>query len=357
LATTPIGTFRGQDIYKARQNPSGSWTLTTKSGSGIVASPSLYNKYFSAVGAQPPAGGDQPSGKDQPGAGGDKPAAGGDQPGVGKEVKPPPIANNTPTLSDILDQVKTAYPDLFKPVDYNAIMNQVLAQIPKLPEPPPTLSYAEAKTRAEGQLNPLYDELLDKSLKAVDDSNIRRGFFGQLPGAALSRSTAADVSTRKAQAIGQLTNQLVGQSEEAARAQQALGLQKYGIDTNTVLGAFSNALNQENMNRNTMGNLMNTMVALQGLTADKEKAMLPWTMGATPAQMLDWANKLDIAKLPWTQGMTEQEKTNFFGDLLGTILDWQVGMGGVSAKGVPKFKDMDINDVLDYILKGMGVEN
>jgi len=50
---------------------------------------------------------------------------------------------------------------------------------------PPTLSYDEALEQAQGVLNPLYDEQLEKNLQAVDRGNLSRGFYGQMPGDAL----------------------------------------------------------------------------------------------------------------------------------------------------------------------------
>src|SRR5690606_28771963 len=49
----------------------------------------------------------------------------------------------------------------------------------------------------------------------------------QLPGAALSRSTAADIATRQAQAIGQLAGQLQGMTAEQARQHALLALQSH----------------------------------------------------------------------------------------------------------------------------------
>ena len=87
---------------------------------------------------------------------------------------------------------------------------------PRTPPPPPTMSREEAVERAQATLNPLYREMLEETLRNLQRQQIARGFFGQLPGAALERSTAADIETRRAQQIAQLAEEMIGQ--EHARA-------------------------------------------------------------------------------------------------------------------------------------------
>lgn len=96
---------------------------------------------------------------------------------------------------------------------------------PAPPPPPPTMSREEAVERAQATLNPLYQEMLNETLRNLQRQQIARGFFGQLPGAALERSTAADIETRRAQQIAQLAEQMIGQEHaramDIARAQLA----------------------------------------------------------------------------------------------------------------------------------------
>src|SRR5690606_5171370 len=87
---------------------------------------------------------------------------------------------------------------------------------PSAPPPPPTMSREEAVERAQATLNPPYRDILNESLRNLQRQQIARGFFGQLPGAALERSTAADIETRRAQQIAQLAEEMIGQ--EHARA-------------------------------------------------------------------------------------------------------------------------------------------
>ena len=90
---------------------------------------------------------------------------------------------------------------------------------------PPTLSYDEALEQAQGVLNPLYDEQLEKNLQAVDRGNLSRGFYGQMPGDALKRSTALDVERARAGQIASLAQQMMGQSQQNALQQQQLAAQ------------------------------------------------------------------------------------------------------------------------------------
>lgn len=98
---------------------------------------------------------------------------------------------------------------------------------PKPPPPPPTMSREEAMTQAQAMLNPLYDEMLNETLRNLHQQQIARGFFGQLPGAALERSTAADIRSRQAQQTAQLAEQMRGQ--EHARAMD-IARQQFGAE-------------------------------------------------------------------------------------------------------------------------------
>lgn len=96
---------------------------------------------------------------------------------------------------------------------------------PRPPATPPTLSWDQAMQQAQEVLNPIYDQALQDRLRQVMLQNIRTGFFGQLPGADLSQRAAAQLEAARASAIGQLANQMVGQSMENALRQQALAAQ------------------------------------------------------------------------------------------------------------------------------------
>ena len=95
----------------------------------------------------------------------------------------------------------------------------------QLPPPPPTLTMEEARRQAEAILNPLYNEQLQETLRQLQLANIRRGFFGQVPGAELSQRAAADIESRRAQNIAQLASQLQGMTWEQAAQHAQLALQ------------------------------------------------------------------------------------------------------------------------------------
>jgi len=112
----------------------------------------------------------------------------------------------------------------------NAAVNSILNPPPPQPQLPPVpeipvLSREEALQLAQSMLNPLFDEQLQETLRRVDLENIRRGFFGQAPGAALSGARAADVERARAAAIANLVEQMVGQSQQAALQAAALAQQ------------------------------------------------------------------------------------------------------------------------------------
>lgn len=111
---------------------------------------------------------------------------------------------------------------------------------------PPTLSYDEALEQAQGVLNPLYDEQLMGNLESVDRGNLSRGFYGQMPGDALKRSTALDVERARAGQIASLSQQMMGQSQQNALQQQQLAAQyalNKGQQTQNWLGLGLNAAN------------------------------------------------------------------------------------------------------------------
>src|SRR5690606_13139948 len=107
----------------------------------------------------------------------------------------------------------------------NTFRPQPRVQLPPPPPPPPTLTLEEARQQAEAILNPLYNEQLQETLRQLQLANIRRGFFGQAPGAELSQRAAADIESRRAQNIAQLASQLQGMTWEQAAQHAPLALQ------------------------------------------------------------------------------------------------------------------------------------
>ncbi len=108
---------------------------------------------------------------------------------------------------------------------------------------PPTLSYDEALQQSGDALNPLYDKQLQQNLEQVDLGNLSRGFYGQLPGDALKRSTAADIETTRSGQIASLAQQMQGQSQQQALQQQQLAAQYALSRGQQASGLLNNALN------------------------------------------------------------------------------------------------------------------
>lgn len=122
---------------------------------------------------------------------------------------------------------------------------------PPAPKAPPTLGWDEAMRQATETLNPIYDERMQQTLRNVDKELIQRGFFGQLPGAALAGSRAADVERAKAAAIASLGGQMQTQSQEQALAQQRLAAE-WAINQSNLW----NQMQQQKIQG--LGNLLNT---------------------------------------------------------------------------------------------------
>ena len=162
---------------------------------------------------------------------------------------------------------------------FQEMMDYVLGMMPQAPPREPTLSYAEAQQMARDFYDPMYGDLMEQALNAVDQNNIKRGFFGQLPGAALARSTAADVENKKAQAIGQFANQLVGQSQQNALGLQQAAQQQYQTQANALLNALTAAVGYQQGNQGNMINLYNALINQQRADQERDRdqiEMLQW---------------------------------------------------------------------------------
>lgn len=87
------------------------------------------------------------------------------------------------------------------------------------------LTFDQAQQQASQQLNPIFDEHLEKTMQGIDRGNINRGFYGQLPGDAMRNDRALDVQRARTQQIGGMANSMVGQSQENSLRQQAMTMQ------------------------------------------------------------------------------------------------------------------------------------
>lgn len=186
------------------------------------------------------------------------------------------------------------------------IYNQIMSQMPKL-EIPETLSYEQALRQAQDRLNPLYDEKMDQVLDAVDKNTLARGFFGQLPAAELKRSTAEQTERGKQNAISELAQSLIGQSQANADRMGQLGLQQQSANLNALIAA----LNQSGAAR--QGNL-NNILSLLGYMDQRDDTA--WERGFKEQQYGDSRGDVE-----WEKGFKEREYQDS-----KTLQDWQKGI-------------------------------
>lgn len=85
-------------------------------------------------------------------------------------------------------------------------------------QPTPTMSRGEATAMATAQLRQPFNQSLEETMKAYDESAIQRGMFGQMPTEALKREAMADVELSEQSAINNLANQLYQQDFEMGQA-------------------------------------------------------------------------------------------------------------------------------------------
>ncbi len=163
-------------------------------------------------------------------------------------------------------------------IDEDELWNRTMSRVPQeWLQPKPTLSPQEAQSRARGLYEPQFQMDLKDTLAAVDQDSIRRGFFGQMPAAAYKGDTAARMEASKNSQIAQLANAMVGQSEESARAQEALGLQRWQATSSALMNAINSA---QSSKQNELANIM----ALMQLSQREKEAERPYN-DLTAAQL------------------------------------------------------------------------
>lgn len=141
---------------------------------------------------------------------------------------------------------------------------------------PDTYSYNEALGIAQDQINPLYDVTLKDALKRVDNNNLSRGFFGQMPGAELERSTASDIEAQRALAQAQLANSLKGQSEQYAQGIIQSNMQ-------TQQNQLAAMLQSIGMKQGLSQGNINNMLGMLGYLDDKDYK--EWQKGVTESEI------------------------------------------------------------------------
>jgi len=172
------------------------------------------------------------------------------------------------------------------------VLKELLARSPSRPT---TLSFEDASSRAAAALNPLYNQQLQGTLKAVERDLIRRGFFGQMPSVPITREEAANVENARAAAIGSLANQMVGQSEQQALQAQQLAQNHWATQAQLALNALQNAQQQR---QNKFSNALNLLTALAQIQSQKSRDELAWAQYNRPYEQLTQAEKaqIDMAK-------------------------------------------------------------
>lgn len=166
--------------------------------------------------------------------------------------------------------INAAQPNQVPQTQTDPRIDALLAQIQNIyNQPRPTLSWTEALSRAQSQLNPLYDEQLENTLKATDQDMIRRGFFGQAPAAAIRGQRAATVERGKQSAIANLANNLVNQDEASARAAQQDALRQAQLQGSLLLSGIQNAQSQKQNDFSKLAAALALMDQLRTSEAEK----------------------------------------------------------------------------------------
>jgi hypothetical protein len=115
---------------------------------------------------------------------------------------------------------------------------------PKAPEAPPVLTYDQATKQAGDVINPQYQEQMTKTMNALDNVNLSRGFYGQAAGDAIKSERAADVERDRIAALSGLANQMVGQSQDNAYRYAALATQNAQQNSANRLSTLGNLFTQ-----------------------------------------------------------------------------------------------------------------
>jgi len=131
---------------------------------------------------------------------------------------------------------------------YNKIINDYDSYQQEVPD---VYDYDEAMGMAKDQLNPLYDDTLKGALNAVDNNNLQRGFFGQMPGAELERSTASDIESKRAGALANLAQTLMNNSKDYS--QQIINSNRQDQQTKLSL-MLQGLMGKQNMRQNNINN-------------------------------------------------------------------------------------------------------
>ena len=124
------------------------------------------------------------------------------------------------------------------------------AQMPQVPQ----LSYQDALAQAGDIVNPIYDQQIERNMRSVDNNNIARGFYGQMPGDAVKMSALGDMERGRAGQMANLAQQMMSQQQNFGLQQQQLGLQQQGMNMQRGQNMWGNIGNLANMGINAYMN-------------------------------------------------------------------------------------------------------
>jgi hypothetical protein len=182
---------------------------------------------------------------------------------------------------------------------YEDIYQSILDQLPEDIKPS-VLSWADAVSQAQQNINPLYDESVKNLGKSLDINNLRSGFYGQKPGDAYKAERLSSEENARIQAINGLATQLQGLSQQQAqdaintnmsRQQQALQMLNTAMNTSQF---------QKSQNLQNLWNMVN--LARSDKTEAKEDQRYDDTWSRDEARYQDtqeWMTK------DWLQNLKE----------------------------------------------------
>ena len=218
------------------------------------------------------------------------------------------ITNPNQELVDMLmDQIQQGNSQLDKLYeDYMDLANNM--QMPEIAK----LTWDEAVKRASAQLDPLYAEKLQATMDAVDQDLIARGFFGQVPGAVVQRSSAAKIATEKAGQTANLAQELVNRSADEANQILQSQLQYQQQQLNNYLQGINLYSQNASSKKNDLMSMLNYYTQQQQYADTRSDAA--WNKTIQAAEL-----KLREQDMLLKEGSLTLQQQQFLADATGYI--------------------------------------
>lgn len=172
------------------------------------------------------------------------------------------------SLEDLLGSVGGMDMSLFSTPSWQDIYKEISQLIPEA-NIPAVLGWDEALMRAEGQLDPLYDQSLNKVLRDLAADQISRGFFGQLPASVITAEAAANIENLRNAEIAQLAQSLIDSSYDEAYRQEQLALDR----SNQMLNAILESMNMYNQSQQSIRSDLLTLAGLKQNASQFEQSL------------------------------------------------------------------------------------